>query len=125
MDAATSHDCAALGAIIRNRNGHIMVSYSLTIHTSSSINALEANAVIHSISLARTYGISDFLIETDCLDLCQRVNSPSHDHLPVGFLVHQIRGFLHHSLLISLNYVNRKAIVVVHSLARLGLSYST
>ncbi|KAI5675264.1 hypothetical protein M9H77_06214 [Catharanthus roseus] len=84
----------AISAIIRNHNGQPLTASALAIPFTTMIFSLEAQTVILGVTLASHMGISNFDIETNSLNVCNRVNSTSHNCSPTGLFIREIRGLL-------------------------------
>lgn len=67
----------------------------------------------------------DFIRESNSLNVCNRVNTSTHDRSISSLLVRQIRDFLSSVPYGGRCHANRKSNVAAYNLARLDLFYPT
>lgn len=80
--------------VIWNHNGEVIASLTQPLSLMVPTQAIEAQAIIQEFALATQIGLSEFIVELDCLDVVQRVNKKHQDRPLIGHLVIQIRNSL-------------------------------
>ncbi|XP_071909820.1 uncharacterized protein [Coffea arabica] len=90
VDAAWSEEKAGIGIIVRNENGEIMAAMAEGIGKMLSIELAELVAVSIGLQWAKEVGIGAFILESDLVNVVQRLNSREVD-LSVGHVVDEVR----------------------------------
>ncbi|KAA3467625.1 reverse transcriptase [Gossypium australe] len=108
---------AALGVVVRDRKGRILLSKSELYNGVESAFAAEALACRLATITALERSREEVIIERDSMSIIKKCNNPEFDKLEVGVFIQDIQGMKSKCRCIRFEYTPRKANNLAHILA--------
>ncbi|XP_021766484.1 uncharacterized protein LOC110730920 [Chenopodium quinoa] len=124
IDAAVSKDGkVALGMVVRDQWGDVLMSGSKPLARQCSVIEAEAEAALFGVSYAYDAGFRKLEITTDCLPLLKLLESQSQERSPVQMIVFDTLDVISKLDSHVFSFFPRCCNKVADSIAKLSLSY--
>ncbi|XP_042973060.1 uncharacterized protein LOC122304862 [Carya illinoinensis] len=120
IDGATFNDqsIAGIGVVLRDHNGEVVVTCSKVEKEVSSVEFIDAIALLRGLQLCVQWGVPKIMLEIDCLILVNALNANFECLTDFEFILQDIRRLIDGFQEVKVVHVNRLGNLVAHRLAR-------
>ena len=118
VDGAFDHGRARIGAVVRDNVGDLIASMAEPVKHIKDPTHLEAMAVAKGLELARDLAITEFSIESDCMQVVDSINSQTEDFSTIGHILQMIKHSARRPDCIGIFHTIREANIPAHNLAK-------
>lgn len=109
------------GCVLRDHRGFVISSAISCKHLRFSPVLAEASAVLHGIAMAVERGLSNVVVQSDCLEVVRALESGSCPTTELGTILSEIKIHSMSFLDFKIAFIRRSCNVVVHNLARFAI----
>ena len=118
IDGAFKDLKARVAAVVRGKDGKIVASMAHPVSNVIMSQHLEAIAIGKGIALAEELGLNGYIIESDCQEVVNKINSCEEDFSAIGHIIQLVKQDSKNPRCLAVNFTRRTANIPAHQLAK-------